>query len=92
MDCRGREETGEETILTILTIFLFRLCSEGGRCPGTERGVLTSPNYPKDYPVKIDLNYTIETVQGSVIELTFIAFDLEPGRTTGRGGCYDSLR
>ena len=78
--------------MTILTIFLFRLCSEGGRCPGTERGVLTSPNYPKDYPVKIDLNYTIETVQGSVIELTFEAFDLEPGRRTGLGGCHDSLR
>jgi len=71
---------------------LLGLCSEGGRCPGTERGVITSPNYPKDYPVKIDLNYTIETVQGSVIEITFEAFDLEAGRTTGQGGCYDSLR
>ena len=71
---------------------MFRLCSQGGRCPGTERGVITSPNHPQNYPVKTDINYTIETLQGSLIELTFEAFDLEPGRTSGRGGCYDSLR
>jgi len=71
---------------------LLGICSQGGRCPGTERGVITSPNHPKDYPVKRDINYTLETVQGSLIELTFEAFDLEPGRTSGRGGCYDSLR
>merc|ERR1712241_717398 len=68
------------------------LCSQGGRCPGTERGVIISPNHPQNYPVKMDINYTIETLQGSLIELTFEDFDLEPGRTSGRGGCYDSLR
>merc|ERR1712241_1550869 len=57
---------------------LLGLCSEGGRCPGTERGVITSPNYPKDYPVKRDVNYTIETLQGSVIEITFEALIWRP--------------
>ena len=71
---------------------MFRLCSQGGRCPGTERGVIISPNYPLDYPVRTDINYTIETLQGSLVELSFTNFDLEPGRTTGQGGCHDSVR
>ena len=71
---------------------MCRVCSEGGRCPGSDGGVITSPNYPFDYPVKRDINYTIETYQGSVIEVTFEAFDLEDARKTGMGGCYDSVR
>merc|ERR1739848_95443 len=82
----------EGRTLDLFSGALLGLCSEGGRCPGTEGGVITSPNYPKDYPVKRDINYTIETLQGSIIQLTFEAFDLEAARTTGRGGCYDSLR
>merc|ERR1712193_316035 len=79
---------------TVVKLFsdALGLCSQGGRCTGTERGVIISPNHPQNYPVKRDINYTIETLQGSLIELTFEAFDLEPGRTSGRGGCYDSLR
>ena len=37
-------------------------------------------------------SWAVKTVQGSLVELSFTAFDLEPGRRTGRGGCYDSLR
>merc|ERR1711936_321741 len=76
----------------LLSVAFNGVCSTGGRCPGSDRGVITSPNYPLDYPVKQDINYTIETYQGSVIELTFEAFDLEDSRKTGRGGCYDSVR
>ena len=71
---------------------MCRTCSTGGRCPGTDRGVVTSPNYPLNYPVKQDINYTIETFQGSIIEFTFESFDLEEARKTGVGGCYDSVR
>jgi len=84
--------TGSWSTLDLFSAGLLGVCSQGGRCPGTERGVIISPNHPKNYPVKRDINYTIETVQGSIIEVTFEAFDLEAGRKTGRGGCYDSLR
>ena len=73
-------------------IMNLRFCSEGGICPGTERGIILSPRYPFNYPVRRNINYTIMTLQGSVIELTFQAFDLEPYRRTGERGCYDSLR
>merc|ERR1712241_26729 len=84
--------TGSCSTLDLFSTDFLGVCSEGGRCPGTERGVIISPNHPNNYPVKRDINYTIETVQGSIIELTFEAFDLESGRKTGRGGCYDSVR
>ena len=61
---------------------MLRVCSAGGNCPGIEGGLIISPNHPFNYPVKRDLIYTIETVQGSVIELTFQAFDLEAPRKT----------
>ena len=75
-----------------MIMMILRVCSEGGRCPGTEGGIIISPHHPFNYPVKRDINYTIETLQGSIIELTFLAFDLEASRNTGQGGCYDSVR
>ena len=71
---------------------ILRVCADGGICPGTERGIIISPNHPFDYPSRSNINYTIQTIQGSVIELTFQAFDLEPPRMNGQEDCYDSVR
>ena len=30
----------------------LRICSEGGICPGTERGIILSPRHPFNYPVR----------------------------------------
>ena len=40
-------------------------------------GSIVSPNYPLFYPAKSDVNYTLETVKGDKIELTFDQFKLE---------------
>ena len=73
-------------------MIMLRVCAEGGICPGTERGIIISPQHPFNYPSRSNINYTIQTIQGSVIELTFQAFDLEASRKSGQGGCYDSVR
>merc|ERR1719244_10126 len=49
----------------------------GGRCPGTQSGTIKSSNYPENYPNKQDVEYTLETEQGSHIELIFNVFSLE---------------
>ena len=65
------------------SIVLSRSCT-GGRCPGTQSGAIKSPNYPENYPDKQDVEYTLETEQGSRIELTFNVFSLEDSL---RGKC-----
>ena len=37
-------------------------------------GVLTSPNFPNDYPNNLDRSYTIEVKQGLTVELEFTKF------------------
>ena len=70
--------------------------SEGKWCPNVpfhnlERlpatGVVTSPNYPGNYPDNVDTTETIKVKEGLVISLQFTAFDIEPHSTC----VYDHL-
>ena len=40
-------------------------------------GVVTSPNYPDNYPKNLEKTDTIQVEQGLIISLQFIAFDIE---------------
>ena len=40
-------------------------------------GVVTSPNFPNDYPRNLEENYTIEVEQGQVLLLAFTAFNID---------------
>ena len=40
-------------------------------------GVVTSPNFPNDYPYNLEENYTIEVEQGQVLLLAFTAFNID---------------
>ena len=40
-------------------------------------GVVTSPNFPNDYPHNLEENYTIEVEQGQVLLLAFTAFNID---------------
>jgi len=51
----------------------------GGDCPSSPSGTVKSPNYPDNYPDLEDLEIPIEVTPGSTIELSFTAFDIEPG-------------
>ena len=67
----------------------WRVCN-GGFCDGVDGGTIISPNYPLDYPSRTTVNYTLETIQGSNIELTFTRFDLE--KSFNDGECqYDNV-
>ena len=50
-------------------------------------GVLTSPNYPGNYPNNLEKIEMIEVEEGLIISLQFTAFDIEPYFTCG----YDHL-
>ena len=55
--------------------------------PPLGEGVISSPNFPGNYPKHIDHTDTIEVDDGQVIRLEFQAFDVE-----GHRRCrYDSL-
>ena len=41
-------------------------------------GVLTSPNYPEDYPNNLDLVHEIQVPEGNTIWLRFTELTLEP--------------
>ena len=41
-------------------------------------GVLTSPNYPEDYPNNLDLVQRIQVPEGNTIWIRFSDFDCEP--------------
>ena len=45
-------------------------------------GVVTSPNYPCNYPNKLNRTTTITAKEGMVVELEFTAFNTEPGYDT----------
>ena len=45
-------------------------------------GVVTSPNYPENYPEGFKRTYKIRAEQGMVVELDFTAFNTEPNRDT----------
>ena len=45
--------------------------------PGGAEGVLTSPNYPSEYPNNHKKKKTIEGGPGTVLVLEFAAFDVE---------------
>merc|ERR1719419_707808 len=49
----------------------------GGDCPNPTLGTIKSPNYPSNYPDRSDITYPIEVQEGSKIELSFVAFDIE---------------
>ena len=40
-------------------------------------GVVTSPNYPGDYPHKLKQTHTIQVEQGLILSLQFTAFNIE---------------
>ena len=46
-------------------------------------GVLTSPNYPGNYPDNLEKIEMIEVEEGLIISLQFTAFDIEPYFTCG---------
>ena len=45
-------------------------------------GVVTSPNYPCNYPNNLNRTTTITVKEGMVVELEFTAFNTEPGYDT----------
>ena len=49
----------------------------GGDCPSSTTGTIKSTNYPANYPDNADLTFPLVVEEGSQIELTFTAFDLE---------------
>lgn len=64
----------QKTSLFILVSVLFEVCSHNY---DTETGVLTSPNYPDNYPVQIECIYTITVGINRQIVLRFTNFTLE---------------
>ena len=53
-----------------------------GACGGTfttPYGFLTSPSYPDKYPKNADCVYNIRQPNGTFINITFIAFDIDKG-------------
>lgn len=56
-------------------IRLFVAC---GSTQHGERGIITSPNYPNDYPIRTDCLWRIITTEGYYVRLSFSPpFDLE---------------
>ncbi|GBP07541.1 Cubilin homolog [Eumeta japonica] len=47
-----------------------------------DSGVITSPGYPKTYPLNRNCEYIIHVAIGKAIQLTFVNFDLEGGYRT----------
>lgn len=58
----------------MLVSFVFKVCSHNY---STETGVLTSPNYPNNYPVRTECIYTITVGINRQIVLHFTNFTLE---------------
>ncbi|GBP07549.1 Cubilin [Eumeta japonica] len=56
----------------------------GGRftAESGDSGVITSPGYPKTYPLNRNCEYIIHVAIGKAIQLTFVDFDLEGGYRT----------
>ena len=50
-------------------------------------GVVTSPNYPRQYPNNLERRDTIQVEQGQILSLQFTAFTIEEEDTCG----YDGL-
>ena len=50
-------------------------------------GVVTSPNYPDNYPNNLERTYTIQVGEGLIISLQFTAFDIQSDSTCD----YDHL-
>ena len=44
-------------------------------------GVVTSPNYPGNYPDNLEKTETIQVAQGQILSLQFTAFAIEPHPT-----------
>ena len=44
-------------------------------------GIITSPNYPNDYPDNLEKTETIQVEQGLILSLQFTAFDIESHST-----------
>ena len=53
------------------------------------KGVVTSPNYPDDYPHILDKTERIEVEDGLIISLQFNAFDVDASDPSGY--CWDHL-
>ena len=49
-------------------------CSKPGACTG----LVKSPNFPENYPTNQHLTFNLEVKAGSLVELTFTSFDVEP--------------
>ena len=50
----------------------------GGKCVSNRQsGIITSPNYPNNYPHSFDESHTIEVEEGEQIHLEFTDFVLE---------------
>lgn len=46
----------------------------------TSEGFITSPNFPNDYPPRMDCKWTINVPVSNQIELNFTQLDLEESR------------
>ena len=63
---------------------------ELGECGGTYTfpyGLITSPSYPRKYPINADCVYNISQPNGTVILLNFLTMDIESGSSCN----YDYL-
>ena len=50
-------------------------------------GVVTSPNYPNNYPSNLERTWTIQVGEGLIMSLKFNAFNIEWDRQCGNCGC-----
>ena len=86
-DLNGVSKDLNLKIKTVSIIFEGSSPSEGEQ---PTSGVLTSPNYPEDYPNNLNLFYGIQVPEGNTIWLRFTELTLEPFadkiRVTDRDG------
>ena len=72
-----------DILTTIFTFFYLIFILGKLKCGGTLRadtGIITTPNYPSNYPNSIVCIWLITTDSTKYIELTMLDFDIEPYR------------
>ncbi|XP_028395052.1 tolloid-like protein 1 isoform X2 [Dendronephthya gigantea] len=75
-------------LLSLLTVIEgSNICNLGDTTNPT--GIVSSPNYPRNYPVSQDCSFTITVPTGKSIVISFKAMDLE--QDEDENSCYDYL-